>query len=149
MLIFKNLLKTKCFKSPSMWMLGYVWSCWEVTFIFLLYSLEKLQFVAETCTMSKTWWSFFLDSITDWSSNWGITDGRVSGMEWKLKWDYKLGIKYIRRFAERENRGKCFKGDCWARFRVCFFKIFRLIGRLFCNSILWDEIVLLYALILP
>lgn len=89
--------------------------------------------------------TFFGQHNRDWSSNQGITDGWVSGMEWKLKCDYKLGIKHIRRFAERENRKKCFKGHCWALRRVGFFKIFIVIW-LFYN-VLWDETGLLCALI--
>lgn len=66
-------------------------------------------------------------------------------MEWKLKCDYKLGIKHIRRFAERENRKKCFKGHCWALRRVGFFKIF--IVKWLVYNVLWDETGLLCALI--
>lgn len=125
MLIFKN-LKMKCIKSPSIWMLG-------LCLVMLRGYIEFFCFIHwRNCSLWLRFVQcqrhygrlsfFFLDSITDWSSNWGITDGRVSGMEWKLKWDYKLGIKYIRRFAERGNREKCFKGDYWAHLKSLLFQ---------------------------
>lgn len=91
--------------------------------------------------MFETWQSkkfMLLENITDRLIQQFRHNRWLSlGMEWKLKWDYKLGIKYIQRPDARKNTKNCFKGHYWAHLKVCFFKLFTVIWWLFYNCILW------------